>query len=249
MEGINTPVNEILESKESIQEEQSKTKPRKKVGYLIIILVLIIVSLVVLLCYLFFTNRIDTSVIDEQTEEETLQEEVTEGTEEAEDEETDSEIITEKKEYYNNIYGVKFEYPLNWKIESKVDEVGNFNIFFSEDKVDPDFIFTYNLPVGSGPEICYFSDTENPEEIVFGTLFDNFETIDEKDTLRRTHQNYGDTEVYKICKKDSNLFSDWVDAGYIFYKVKIGSSNAKQMIELMDQITLSFEYTGQIGRE
>lgn len=264
MDNLNTPKVAVSESKPPINEMSTEVKEsnkKRKTNILILVLVFIILLLAGVISYLFFTDKIDTSFLNNAThvEEENLDEDtdnevvdenedIEENVNTDEEDDTENEIILETKDYYNSTQGVKFKYPSNWKIEKEITNESGFYVSFSENTSNPDFIFEYNLPAASGPEVCYFSDTNNPEDGVLGTLFDNYITIDESDTLRRTYRIFEDTESYKICKRRiPSIFVDWMDSGYISYTVKMSRSDSNEIIKLMDKILLSFEYTGDIG--
>ena len=250
MEEVNnqTPLeNTPVENTQVITELQSPPLEKKR-NILIPILLIVIFILLSIFAYLFFTDRVDIEDKDSSAKEE-VEEDETEGEEE--------EIMTE--EYINTEFGVKFEYPKNWKLEAtskcKPGECKDLYVSISENS-DSDFFFSYYLPAGSGPDICYFSysgmsdESGMPDEIGMGTIYETFDNIDERGILRRTfvinEGPNGPVQEYKVCKLDSNgIYTDWVEAGYINYNVNMGRADAQDIIKLMDRITLSFEYTGE----
>ena len=243
MEQTNTP-----SPMENIPVQNTEVVLEKKKNILIPILLIVIFILVGIFAYLFFTDRVDIEDKDPSAKEEVAEDEGEEV--EVEDEQIqDEEAEITTKEYINTAVGVKFEYPGNWKVEVN-SEYKDLSLEISENKTSPEFIFRYLLPSGSGPEICYFSDSEIPDEVGMGTVYDNFVKIESTDTLRRTYGVYegpeGSQQMYKVCKLDSNgIYSDWVKPGYISYFVNMSRADAQDIIKLMDGITLSFEYTGE----
>lgn len=245
MKDINTPMVEVSESKPSVNEVQPEVKgsnPKRKSNILVLILVFIIFLLVGVIAYLFLTNKVELAFLDDDSTDNKVEENLDDTTK---NEDSDEDVI-ETKEYYNSAQGVKFKYPSDWKVEEETTGEDGFFVSFSENKSNPDFVFEFDLPSVSGYEACYFSDTDNPAEGM-GAFYTNYTTIDKNDTFRRTFTTMGEIESYTICKKSSGTYFNWVDSGYVSYKVKMSRSDSEKMIKLMDEILLSFEYTGDIG--
>ncbi|PKN02675.1 hypothetical protein CVU76_01390 [Candidatus Dojkabacteria bacterium HGW-Dojkabacteria-1] len=241
-----TPEQEAVVSPQpSVSMEESvistMSNEEKRAKTLNMILLVMVFAMIGLFAYLFFTDRLLLGV-ENPFSKQVVEEE--EDIEEEKDEEEGSAV--QMKEYVNTEFGVKFEYPESWVVQEDVVE-GSLGLEIKERSANPDFVFVYSLPTASGPEICYFSDTENPEEIVIGTLYDNFFSINTDSSLRRTLWVSQGVSEYKVCKKDTNgNYTDWIQAGYVSYKVNMNRPDAQSMLKIMDDILLSFEYTGNI---
>lgn len=236
-EMVSTPSSSVS-MEESIIPTMSNEEKRAKT--LNMILLVMVFAMIGLLAYLFFTDRLLLGV------ENPFSKQVVEEEEEIEEEKEEEEPVVQMKVYENSEFGVKFEYPESWVVQEDA-QANSLSLEIKERAANPDFVFVYSLPTASGPEICYFSDTENPEEIVSGTLYDNFFSINTDSSLRRTLWVSQGVSEYKVCKKDTNgNYTDWIQAGYVSYKVNMNRPDAQSMLKIMDDILLSFEYTGDM---
>ena len=239
---VSSPEDETTVSSVAMGIEDEIVSPMsnevKRAKILNMILLVMVFAMVGLFAYLFFTDRLILGI------ENPLTKQVVE--EEKEIKKEDEEPVVQKKEYLNTELGVKFTYPNSWIVQENGQE-GSLFLEIKERAVNSDFVFVYSLPTASGPEICYFSDTENPEEIEMGTLYDNYFSINSESSLRRTLWVNEGVSEYKVCRKDSNgNYTNWMQAGYVSYKVDMNRPDAQSMLKIMDDILLSFEYSGDM---
>lgn len=242
------PVQPSVNMTENSISTMSNEEKRAKT--LNMILLVMVFAMIGLFAYLFFTDRLIIGVenpFSKQVVEEENIDEDEEKEKEKEEEKKEEEVpVVQKKVYENSTFGVKFEYPESWVVQENT-QANSLTLEIKERAANPDFVFVYSLPSVSGPELCYFSDTENPDDIVMGTLYDNFFSINADSSLRRTLLVSQGVSEYKVCKKDSNgNYTDWIRAGYVSYKVNMNRPDAQSMLKIMDDILLSFEYTGNL---
>jgi len=226
-----TPEQEAAISSPSVSMDESITSSmsneEKRAKALNMILLVMVFAMIGLFVYLFFTDRLILGV------ENPFSKQVVE-------EEEKKELVVQMNEYVNAEFGVIFTYPESWIVQEDA-RTGTLSLEIKERAANPDFIFVYTLPEVSGPEMCYFSDTENPEEIVMGRLYDNYFSINSDSSLRRTLLVSQGVSEYKVCKKDTNgNYTEWIQSGYVSYKVNMNRPDAESMLKIMDDILLSF---------
>ncbi|MFH1547456.1 MAG: hypothetical protein ABIC57_03140 [bacterium] len=153
--------------------------------------------------------------------------------------------------YDNEKFGVHFTHPSNWEVEENEvcdQETGNDCSLWVT--IDYDnlgrYKFEYSLPSASGPGVYVYT---KEEELNFIFYLDNYTEI-VKGKYRRSFVDYSDIEEededipdkYLVCYYDDGTYTDWVNPGYISYLV--GSNFDPQAVEIMDEITKSFTYSG-----
>lgn len=247
-EAVATP-NPSVKVEDSVLPNMSNGEKGAKT--LNMILLIMVFAMIGLFAYLFFTDRLMLGIENPFSKQVVEEEEEKKENEQKEDQEsenvntnTNENPSIQMKEYLNTEFGVKLTYPNTWVVAEDT-QGGTLSLQIKERASNPDFIFVYRLPSTSGPEICYFSDTQNPQDIVVGTLYDNFFAINSDSSLRRTLLVSEGVSEYKVCKKDANgNYTDWIQAGYVSYKVNMNRPDAQSMLKIMDDILLSFKYTG-----
>lgn len=239
---------EVSEQKvESVSEQEMENAPEiplssserelRKANRLSVVLLLMVFVMICLFFFLFFTDRLILGIDNPFAKESATVQESTV----VEDEEEEEKVVVKQNEYMNEEYGVKFKYPTDWVIVSEQADNDSLLVRIGEKKIDPNFVFEYYLPSGSGPTICLYPDSTDMTNEMFGTKFDNFTSIKEG-VLRRSYVEESDS--YKICLKGETDYTDWINPGYVTYKVNMELQNSKEMLSVLDDILLSFEYTG-----
>lgn len=265
MENINTPMVNISESNPPINDNGFKTEVNKnnlkrKRDSLVLVLVFIIILLIGLITYLFLTNRVDLSSIDNETNQEkenenseveedsdneTNQEKENENSEVEED--SDEEPVAETQEYYNEVFGVKFDYPKDWVvIEEKEEGDMAFTLRIGENNMASEFIFLFEIKPSEGGKCVYSkSDLTISEGPTYETLYDNYVEIGTTGKYRRSYSKYGTVDAYLICQKDQDgFFKNPLNGSITYWNFDKTSEKADSMLEVLDSITLSYEYTG-----
>lgn len=237
------------EEVESVDEKDMQDAPEiplssserelRKANRLSVVLLLMVFVMIFLFIFLFFTDRLILGIENPFSKESTVVQE----SNVIEEEEIEEEVVVKENEYMNNEYGVKFKYPTDWVIVSEQADNGSLLVKIGEEKIDPNFVFEYYLPSGSGPELCFYPDSIEMTNEMFGTKYDNFTSIKEG-VLRRSYVE--ESDLYKICLKGEAGYSDWVNPGYVSYKVNMEMPNKDEMLSVLDGILLSFEYTGDL---
>ena len=260
MEEVNnqTPMeNTPVENTQVITDLQPPIIEKKK-NILIPILLIVVLILLSILAYLFFTDKIDIGIKNPFSKEEVVEEEK-DGEEEGdvEEEQTQEEVkedesIVLSNEYYNEEFGVRYNYPDSWIVDDSNSTCDNgvcssLYLEIKDKEESPEFIYTHYIPFGSGPDRCFYSDTPGgmPTNEPQATYFDNFVDISSEEyTYRRSLNTL--INSYTVCVKgDSGIFSNWINPGYVTYKVNMENDNAEEMLDIMDNILHSFEYTGE----
>lgn len=243
-QGISSPEDETRVSSIPMGIEDEIVSPMsnevKRAKILNMILLVMVFAMVGLFAYLFFTDRLILGV------ENPFSKQVVEEDQEITENEDEMPVV-QMKEYLNTEFGVKFTYPESWVVQENI-EMGDLYLEIKERVVDPDFVFVYDLPTVAGYESCYYMDTENPEEIAFGTLYDNFFSINADSSLRRSLLDNADSGVsgYIVCKKGEEGYSEYMQPGRVEYRVNMDRPDVQSMLTIMDNILLSFEYTGEM---
>jgi len=244
MENINTPIVNVSESNPPIndkgfQTEVNEISPKRKRNPLVLVLVFIIILLIGLIAYLFLTNRIDFSFIDNKTN----QEEENENPEVEED--SDEEFVVETQEYYNEAFGVKFDYPKDWVvIEDEEDGDMAFTLRIGENNTASEFVFLFEIKPSEGGKCVYSeSDLTVSDGPTYETLYDNYVEIGTAGKYRRSYSKYGTVDAYIICQKDQDgFFKNPLNGSITYWNFDKTSEKADKMVEILDNIVLSYEY-------
>ncbi len=239
MEEVNnqTPMeNTPVENTQVITELQSPPLEKEK-NILIPILLIVVFILLSIFAYLFFTDKIDIGIKNPFSKEEVVEEENEESTELINEE----EIILDK-EYKDDYREISFKYPSSWTVKDYEET------FYEAIRVQEseDFFLEYISPSGHPGELCFYTDTPGVPDLNLGILYDNYVSIDSQDSIRRSYvPEFGS---YTLCKmnEEGNYWNWFVVArGYVEYYVNMERADAEEIIEVMDRILLSFEYTGE----
>jgi len=262
----NLPINEI---KPKGKEPNSNTTT----NILISIFILSIILLIGGIAYLFYTNKIDIPTLGEITN--SVENDVNNETAyEKEDlrEDVNNDIVDENvddwndtlfgsiqdksssmNEYYNDSVGISFVYPKTWIVkEGDCYDEYFCKIRFIEDGQSESY-FEYNLGLDSGFSFCLYSDAnpfkdKDSDEITnsYYMFEDDYTKIDKEDTLRRGY--ISDSKTYMICEESSaqpNFYTNFLNPGFVLYKVDKDRSDLENILNIMDSILLSYEYFGE----
>lgn len=148
--------------------------------------------------------------------------------------------------YTNKEMGITLKYPDDWTLSDELTDmsetVGTEGAFTLQvDISKEDYIFRLQIPAGSGPSQCVYTESET--EGMQGLYYDNYTEIVNQEREYRRSFTGGETPMYIICRKEeSGNFSTWVGPGYVSYKVP--SSVDTEMLETLDEILLSYESIG-----
>ncbi len=222
---LNKPISEAISSVEETPSSPVVQAPEKGSSKAFVIIVSILLLLIVGMGgYYVYTQYFGPEEVEQVQEEE-----------------EEAETLT--KEYYNEEFGVKFDYPKDWIVEEEVGVDTALWLQIKEREENPEFIFKYTYHASIGLNYCYY-DADTFESTLEGDLFTEYIEIGDEKLLRRSFVE--EESKYIVCSLDdyTDKYGIWLNDGIIEYIVNMEREDAEEIIETMDLITLSFEYTG-----
>lgn len=214
-----------------MEEVKNSITQKLKSNTLWLIIILSVSLLVGVLSYFFFSGKLkfekDT---DQDLENETL--------------------VVEDVEYINENFGIKFKYPGNWVVMDVIEE-GDMalTLRIGEKEDASEYIFLYEIKPSEVNKCIYSeADLTESQEPTYEVYLDNY--VDISDEYRRSYTIYGAVKGYKVCKKDSNgIYTDSLPGYITYWNVNNTEDGVEDMLDILDNIVLSFEYTQDIDNE
>ena len=270
-----TSIIDIKGKEKEVKNINTKVRKNPSSLVYVIPLVLIIISYCIFMFIYFDKSYSPNEIIepnqDATTEEMPTEEESSETEYEVNQLEDDwdetllgkiSERSDGMKEYNNDIIGVRFTFPASWIAKEKScsecadTEYGCTlcSVFFLENEEENSYFeYAYILETGYLP--CYYSDTPK-EYFDEDEMYDSsnmygsdYTSIGESDEFRRTYISEEDLHrnFYRICRKGDSpsYYTNWIQPGFVLYRVNKDRDDLENILEIFDNIVLSFEYFGE----